>query len=98
MAVLEVALVDVIPGREAAFQAALREAADTVLPRAAGFLEFTLHGTGIERPSTVLFTIRWMTLDDHMIGFRESPLFAEWRALIGEYFAAPPFVEHFAVG
>jgi hypothetical protein len=29
------------------------------------------------------------------VGFRQSPLFAEWRAIVGPFFAAPPNVEHF---
>jgi hypothetical protein len=37
----------------------------------------------------------WDTLEDHMVGFRESPAFAEWRALLGPHFAGPPAVEHY---
>ena len=40
--------------------------------------------------------IRWKTLEDHTVGFRTSPLFAEWRALVGPYFAEPPSVKHYA--
>jgi hypothetical protein len=29
------------------------------------------------------------------VAFRGGPLFAEWRALVGPFFAAPPVVEHF---
>jgi hypothetical protein len=28
-------------------------------------------------------------------GFRQSPLFQQWRAIVGPYFAAQPAVEHF---
>ena len=98
MTVLEVAHVEVLPGHESAFEADLLQAAATVLPRAAGFLEFVGHGWGIERPSVYLFTIRWETLADHVDGFRGGPLFGEWRGLIGDHFAGPPSVEHFALG
>ncbi len=98
MSVLEIAHVDVLPGREADFESDLLQAAATVLPRAAGFIEFTGHGWGVERPSTYMFSIRWETLADHVEGFREGELFTEWRALIGGHFAAPPVVEHFAHG
>ena len=94
--ILEVAHVDVLPGHEREFEAALRLAAETVLPRAHGFIDFTPHGWGIERPSVYLFTIEWLTLDDHLVGFRESDLFTAWRALIGPHFAAVPSVEHFS--
>ena len=98
MTVLEVARVDVLPGHEADFEADLLQAAATVLSRAAGFIEFTAHGWGLERPSVYLFSIRWETLADHTEGFRGGELFAEWRALIGPHFAEAPVVEHFAHG
>jgi hypothetical protein len=39
--------------------------------------------------------IFWDTLEDHTVGFRQSPLFVEWRAIVGPFFAVPPVVEHF---
>ena len=94
--VLEVAHVPVLPGHEQAFETALLEAAATVLPQAAGFLDFTAHRWCVERPSVYLFTIRWETLEDHTEGFRGSELFARWRELIGPHFDGAPTVEHFA--
>ena len=35
------------------------------------------------------------TLEDHTVGFRGSPAFAQWRAIVGPFFAAAPQVEHF---
>ena len=32
-----------------------------------------------------------------MKDFREGPLFPQWRAIVGPFFAAPPVVEHFDV-
>ena len=95
--ILEVAHVDVLPGHEKDFESALRLAAETVLPQAHGFVRFTPYGWGHERPSIYLFTIEWMTLEDHLVGFRGSDLFTAWRDLISEHFAAIPAVEHFAL-
>jgi hypothetical protein len=39
--------------------------------------------------------IFWDTLEDHTVHFRQSPAFAQWRAIVGPFFAAPPVVEHF---
>lgn len=97
MSVLEVALVTVLPGHEGDFESDLLQAAHTVLPRARGFIEFTGHGWGVERPLTYLFTIRWETLEDHLDGFRGGDLFPEWRGLIGPHFDGAPVVEHFSV-
>ena len=52
---------------------------------------------GLESPERYLLTIRWNTLEDHTVGFRGSPAFAQWRAIVGPYFAQPPHVEHFAL-
>ena len=94
--VLEVAHVTVLPGHEDAFVASLRQAADEVLPQAAGFVEFHAHGWCVERPNVYLFTIRWETLEHHTEGFRGSDLFTQWRSHIGPHFDGAPTVEHFA--
>jgi hypothetical protein len=38
--------------------------------------------------------VEWETLDDHLVGFRESERFSEWRSLIGPFFDSPPVVDH----
>ena len=42
-----------------------------------------------------LVAIGWNSVDDHLVGFRESERFTRWRELLGPYFAEPPQVEHF---
>jgi heme-degrading monooxygenase HmoA len=91
--ITEIAVVDILVGQEKDFESALSIAVSTVLPQAQGFLGFQLH-RGIESPSTYTFLIEWNTLEDHTVGFRESDLFIQWRALIGKHFASPPRVEH----
>ena len=93
--ILEVAQVPILAGHEAAFEAALSQAADEVLPEAAGCVGFVAHGWSVERPNVYLFTIGWETLEDHTEGFRGSELFEQWRALIGPHFDGDPVVEHF---
>jgi quinol monooxygenase YgiN len=90
--ILEIAQVDVKPGEEAAFEAAVAEATK-VFRRAAGCLGLELQRS-IEKPSRYRVMIRWRTLENHTVDFRGSPLFQEWRALVGPHFAAPPEVEH----
>jgi hypothetical protein len=41
--------------------------------------------------------IFWDTLEDHTMAFRGGPLFAQWRSIVGPFFAAPPVVEHFSL-
>ena len=49
---------------------------------------------GIENPEDFLLLVWWDTLEDHTVGFRQSPAFTEWRAILGPLFAAPPAVVH----
>jgi heme-degrading monooxygenase HmoA len=92
--ILELADIRIQPGRQADFEAAIQHGINRVIARAQGF-----HGAkvnrGIESPERYVLQIFWATLEDHTVGFRGGPLFAEWRAIVGPFFAAPPVVEHF---
>lgn len=92
--IIEVATVRVKPGSEEEFIAAVRKAVD-VFRRAQNCLGLVLSRC-VEDPSEFDVVIRWKTLEDHTVGFRGSPLFAEWRALVGPHFAEPPSVKHYA--
>lgn len=91
--ITEIAVIEIIPGRELEFEAAIKVAASTVLSRSHGFHDFQLL-RGIERTSVYTFFVHWETLEDHTVGFRTSALFADWREIIGPFFAHPPVVEH----
>jgi heme-degrading monooxygenase HmoA len=92
--IIEVATIRVKQGLEAEFEAAVGKAVD-VFRRAEGCLGLVLTRC-VEDPSHYDVVIRWKTLEDHTVGFRGSPLFAEWRALVGPFFAEPPSVKHYA--
>ncbi len=91
--ILERAIFTITPGAEPDFEAAM-EQAKQVVAQAKGFHSLTLRRC-VERPSTYLGLLEWDTVEDHMVGFRESDLFLKWRELIGPHFAAAPEVEHF---
>jgi heme-degrading monooxygenase HmoA len=92
--ILEVADIRIAPGRNADFDAAIRRGVESVIAKAKGFRGYQVH-KGVESPERYLLTIRWDTLENHTVDFRESPAFAEWRAIVGPFFAQPPQVEHF---
>ena len=48
----------------------------------------------IEKPSRYRLLAKWDTLENHTVDFRGSEDFQAWRGLVGQYFAAPPEVEH----
>jgi quinol monooxygenase YgiN len=90
--ILEIAQIEVKPGEEAAFEARVKDAV-AVFRRAEGCLGLELQRS-IEKPGRYRVMIRWRTLENHTVDFRGSPLFQEWRALVGPHFASPPEVEH----
>ena len=92
--ILEHADIRIHPGQNAAFDEAIRRGVETVIAQAWGFRGYKVN-RGIESPERYILTIYWDTLEDHMKGFREGPLFPQWRAIVGPFFAAPPVVEHF---
>ena len=61
--------------------------------RSNGFHGLELHRS-IEKPQRYRLMVKWQTLESHTVEFRGSENFAEWRGLVGHYFAAPPEVEH----
>jgi heme-degrading monooxygenase HmoA len=92
--ILEIADIRIQPGQNLAFEAAIQHALATVASRAQGFLGASVHA-GVESPDRYVLQIRWATLEDHTVAFRQGPLFAEWRAIIGPFFNGAPHVEHF---
>ncbi len=94
--ILELADIRIHPGQQTAFDEAIRRGVETVIAPAAGFQSYQVH-RGVESPERYLLTIHWDSLEAHTVGFRQSPAFAQWRAIVGPYFAAPPAVEHFEV-
>ena len=92
--ILEIADIRIPTGQNKAFEAAIALGVKTVVSRAKGFKSATVHA-GIESPERYVLQIVWETLEDHTVGFRQGPLFVEWRAIIGPFFAVPPVVEHF---
>ncbi len=94
--ILEVADIRIHPDQHVAFEEAIQRGLDSVISKARGFRGFKVN-KGVEHPQRYLLMIFWDTLEDHTVHFRQSPAFAEWRAIVGPYFAAPPVVEHFTL-
>lgn len=91
--ILEHADIRIDPAKAADFEAAILRGADTVIAHAQGFKGFKVNRS-IESPGRYILTIYWDTLEDHTVGFRQSPAFTEWRSIVGPFFQQPPVVEH----
>jgi heme-degrading monooxygenase HmoA len=92
--ILEIADIRIPPGKQAEFDAAILRGLTTVVATAKGFRGYKVN-RGVESPERYVLMIYWETLENHTVDFRGGPLFAQWRAIVGPYFAVPPVVEHF---
>ena len=95
--ILEIADIRIPPGKQAEFDAAIQRGVETVVSKAKGFRRYQVQ-KGIESPERYVLLIEWETLENHTVDFRGGPLFPQWQAIVGPYFASPPVVEHFTLG
>ena len=91
--ILEHALLDVVPGREAAFERAF-EQARPLIAATPGFRSLRLERC-VERPAQYLLLVEWDRLEDHTEGFRRSARYEEWRELLHHFYDPFPLVEHY---
>jgi quinol monooxygenase YgiN len=90
--ILEIAQIDVKPGTEAEFEAAVAKGTP-LFKRAKGCGGMVLRRSD-EKPSRYRLFVKWETVENHTVDFRGSADFQEWRKLVGHCFASPPEVEH----
>jgi heme-degrading monooxygenase HmoA len=90
--VTEIAQIEVKPGTEKDFEAAVAKAKPLFL-RAKGGRGMELHKS-VEKPTRYRLFVKWETLENHTVDFRGSEDFQAWRGLVGQYFASAPEVEH----
>jgi heme-degrading monooxygenase HmoA len=91
--IIELALLTIRPGSEPQFEAVF-PAAIKVLAGSKGYLSHDLRRS-IETPNRYALMVQWQTLEDHIVGFRGSPAYTQWRGHVGPFFESPPVVEHF---
>jgi heme-degrading monooxygenase HmoA len=91
--ILEAAVLVVIAGREAEFESDFARASP-IIASMSGYIRHSLHRC-VESENRYLLLVEWETLEDHTIGFRGSPRYEEWRALLHHYYDPFPEVLHF---
>lgn len=90
--ITEIAQITVKDGMQAEFEANAAKARE-LFRRAKGFHGLELK-RAIEKPTLYFLVIKWATLENHTVDFRNSEDFKSWRALVGHCFASPPDVVH----
>ena len=91
--ILEAAILDVIPGREAEFETVFAKASP-IIASMDGYISHQLQHC-IEAPNRYLLLVQWETLDAHTFGFRGSEKYQEWRKLLHHFYNPFPVVQHY---
>lgn len=91
--ILEVAILEVKPEQEQAFEQAFARA-QQIISAMHGYVSHQLQ-KNIEMPGRYILLVNWETLEDHTVGFRESALYQEWKALLHHFYHPFPQVEHY---
>jgi heme-degrading monooxygenase HmoA len=91
--VLEVAMLMVKSVLEQAFETSFRQAS-LLIASMPGYESHELHQC-LEVPGKYLLLVRWKTLEDHTVGFRESSTYQKWKKLLHHFYDPFPVVEHF---
>ena len=91
--ILEVAILDVISGKEDEFQVAF-EQASPIIASMKGYVSHQLQRC-IEKENRYILLVNWETLEDHTVGFRGSEEYQEWRKILHHFYDPFPTVEHY---
>ena len=91
--VLEVAVLNLRRGASEAFEAAFLEA-QKIIAAAPGYQRHELRRC-VETPDRYLLLVWWDSLASHNEGFRRSPDYQRWRALLHHFYDPFPEVEHY---
>ena len=91
--ILEVAVLNVRPGQEAAFEQAMTKA-KPLIAASPGFGSIEVRRC-VETRNRYLLLVTWDKLEDHTEGFRKSDRYQEWRTLLHHFYDPFPLVEHY---
>jgi heme-degrading monooxygenase HmoA len=91
--ILEVAVLNIKDGLNTEFEAAFQTAA-LIIANMPGYISHELQRC-VEVEHRYILLVRWQTLEDHTIGFRQSPEYQQWRSLLHHFYDPFPIVEHY---
>ncbi len=91
--ILEMGVLNVKAGQGSDFEAAFSNALP-IIKASPGFVSLDLNKC-IETPDRYLLLVKWQTLEDHNIGFRQSEPYQEWKRLLHHFYDPFPTIEHY---
>lgn len=93
--ILEVAILNIIAGKETEFEAAFHQASK-IITEADGYISHQLQRC-IENQSKYIFLVNWLSLEAHTQGFRGSVQYQQWRELLHHFYEPSTSVEHYTM-
>jgi heme-degrading monooxygenase HmoA len=91
--ILEVAILDIKADLLTEFEAAFTTASKIIVAMP-GYISHELKHC-LENSNRYILLVHWQRLEDHTIGFRQSPEYQEWRSLLHHFYDPFPTVEHY---
>jgi len=91
--ILELAILDIKPGQEKAFEQDFAKAGQYI-SSIAGYKGHSLRKC-MEKGNRYLLMVDWEDLQSHEMGFRQSEAYLEWKRLLHHYYDPFPTVEHY---
>lgn len=91
--ILEIAILNVKFGESESFVEAFGRA-QSILASMPGYVSHELREC-VEKVDRYLLLVKWETLEAHTHGFRNSPKYQEWKALLHHFYEPFPEVEHY---
>lgn len=89
----EVAVLHVIPGRENDFELAFKQASG-IISHAEGYVSHQLQRC-LEKQNQYILLVHWESLNAHIVRFRGSEQYQEWKKLLHHFYDPFPIVEHY---
>jgi heme-degrading monooxygenase HmoA len=91
--ILEIAMLQVKPGQCAEFEQAFARA-QAIIGSMPGYVSHQLQRC-LEVADKYVLLVNWECLEDHTVGFRQSPQYQQWRQMLHHFYHPLPTVEHF---
>ena len=91
--ILEVAILSVRAGQGPEFERAFAQAQE-IIASMPGYERHELRSC-VEAEDRYLLLVWWKDLESHTLGFRGSPQYQEWKALLHHFYEPFPTVEHY---
>jgi heme-degrading monooxygenase HmoA len=91
--ILEAIVLQIKPNENETYESKFKQASE-IIKRAKGYIQHELHQC-VENQNQYILLIKWESYDNHMVDFRNSEDFLEWRKLLHDFYEPKPTVFHY---